>query len=45
MRAFVYADNFLLAVEQVIDHNFLVLHRNDGTPYARLLSVQTADID
>jgi len=42
-RAFIYANNFLLDIAETRDYNFLVLHEPDGTPYAQLLSVTTAN--
>ncbi|MCL2856846.1 MAG: hypothetical protein FWE19_03870 [Oscillospiraceae bacterium] len=45
VRAFVYADDFLLSIREVVDYNFLVLHDDDGTPYARLLSEQPVELD
>ena len=45
VRAFVYANEFLLVVDHIIDYNFLILQRDDGTPFVQLLSEQTVYAD
>ena len=44
VRAFVYTNEFLLVVDHIIDYNFLILHGDDGTPYAQLLSEQAVPL-
>jgi len=43
VRAFTYADYFLLEIEKIEDYNFLIKQNDDGTQYAQLLSVQTVE--
>ncbi|MCL2856845.1 MAG: hypothetical protein FWE19_03865 [Oscillospiraceae bacterium] len=40
VRVFTYANHFMLAVDHITDFNLLILHDDDGTPYAQLLSDQ-----
>ena len=44
-RVFIYADYFLFVVDRAYDFNFLILHDEDGTPYAKLLSEQEVNLD
>ena len=38
-RVFVYTDEFLLIVSEIKDYNYLILLDENGSPYAKLLSV------